>query len=140
MRTAQKREVEQSFVMPGQENALDAPERKGYVRRWVKHDPSNPGNLEIYQRYGYTFAKDEFVANTDVSEGRAMDTRISRPAGGGCTYYLMEVSKKRHKEIQDFKRKNNEEITKALGVPNSPNVYAPEFGGREQLGVVEEPE
>jgi hypothetical protein len=140
MRTARKAELENQFVMPGSENLLDAPERKGYVRRWVKHDPQNPGNVEMYQRYGYVFSKEEFVANTDVSEGAAMDSRVSRPAGKGCTYYLMEITKKRHAEIQAYKRKNNADITKAIGIPNSPNIYAPKFNGHEQLGVEEEPE
>jgi hypothetical protein len=123
--------------MPGDENKLDAPQRKGFVRRWVT---DKPGNIPTYQSYGYTFAVDNFTANKDVSESSAMDTRISRPAGGGLTYYLMETTVARHKEIQAHKRKRNNEITKAIGVPNSPNIYAPKFGGHEQLGVEESTE
>jgi hypothetical protein len=132
MRTALKKQEEQKFVMPGEGTKLDAPQRLGYVRRWAIN---RPGNLEELQSYGYTFAADEFAPKTDVTEGSAMDTRISRPAGGGFTYYLMEVTLKRHKEIQKFKDNRNAEITKAIGIPNSPNVYAPKFNGKEQLGV-----
>jgi hypothetical protein len=125
------------FVMPGQANKLDAPGRMGYVRRWVI---DKPGNIEEMQSYGYTFAVSNFSANKDVSEASAMDTRISRPAGGGFTYYLMEITNKRNKEIQEFKKNQNTEITKAIGIPNNPNIYAPKFNGREQLGVEEETE
>jgi hypothetical protein len=120
------------FVMPGDENKLDAPQRKGYVRRWVI---DKPGNIQTYQSYGYTFAADDFTANRDSSESSAMDSRISRPAGGGFTYYLMETTAQRHKEIQAHKRKRNAEITKSIGIPNSPNIYQPKD---EILGVTEE--
>jgi hypothetical protein len=130
-------DVRTEFVMPGQANKLDAPERKGYVRRWVT---DKPGNIAEMQSYGYAFVVDTFSANKDSSEGSAMDTRISRPAGGGSTYYLMEITVKRNKEIEAYKARQNAEITKAIGVPNSPNIYAPKFNGREQLGVEEETE
>lgn len=137
MTTAAKKAYQErtEFIMPGQANKLDAPERKGYVRRWVI---DKPGNVQEMQSYGYTFASDNFIANRDSSEGAAMDTRISRPAGGGFTYYLMEITIKRYNEIQEYKQRQNAEITKSIGIPNNPNVYAPKFGGREQIGVEEE--
>jgi len=131
----EREDVREEFVMPGQANKLDAPIRKGYVRRWVI---DKPGNVQEFQSYGYSYTVDNFAANRDSSEGSSMDTRISRPAGGGSIYYLMEITEKRNNEIQAFKQAQNREITKSIGIPDNPNLYAPKFNGKEQFGVESE--
>ncbi len=131
----ERKDERTEFVMPGTANKLDAPLRPGFVRRWAV---DKPGQIAEYQSYGYSFAVDNFAANKDVSEASAIDTRISRPAGGGFTYYLMEVSIKRHNEIQAYKKARNDEITKSIGIPTNPHIYAPKIDGREQLGLVQE--
>lgn len=69
----------------GFKQKLQAPERKGYVRRWVNDEP---GRIQAMQELGYDFAK----ADTPTD---GMGTRITRHAGkseGGAAMqtFLME--------------------------------------------------
>jgi hypothetical protein len=70
---------------------LDAPERKGFVRRWVNDEP---GRVQEAHELGYDFAEDkaaEGVSRTD-GQGSRISRIVGRDAQGGIKYaYLMET-------------------------------------------------
>ena len=55
---------------------LDAPQREGYVRRWVD---DSPARLMEMQELGYDFAHDKAGAGSSRTEGQG--SRISRMGG-----------------------------------------------------------
>lgn len=74
----------------GFKQKLDAPQRKGFVRRWVDNDPSR---IMAMEELGYTFAADKAGEAEARTEG--MGTRISRhggkrPDGAPQSLVLME--------------------------------------------------
>lgn len=74
-------------LLGGFQSKLSAPQRKGYVRRWVNDDP---GRLEGFQAAAYDFVPDQAKAD---EEGRAphMSKRVGTNADGSPkNAYLME--------------------------------------------------
>ena len=129
-----RKETTPQRVMPGQGNKLSVETpREGFVRRWVTNVP---GRLEEMQQYGYTFVENTGLgANAlDSSDASAMSTRVTRPAGGGNIYYLMEIREDWYQENQDYKQKQIDEIEKSMK-PSGPNGYVPKFNGREINGL-----
>lgn len=114
---------------------MNAPQRPGYVRRWVN---DNPGRLDAAQQGGY-----EFVVGESASEGGATDgmgAKISRIVGtrdGGApiTAYLMETKQEWYEEDQKSKQAIVDETEAALkrgqdshGQPGVDGRYVPEGG------------
>lgn len=60
----------------GLKQKLDAPQRKGFVRRWVDNDPSRIMSME---ELGYALVSDK--AGEDASRTDGQGSRISRHAG-----------------------------------------------------------
>lgn len=60
----------------GMKQKLDAPQREGFVRRWVTEDPSR---IMAMQDLGYDFAADKAAAGAARTDG--LGSRISRHAG-----------------------------------------------------------
>lgn len=114
---------------------LNAPQRPGYVRRWVNDDP---GRLDAAQEGGY-----EYVTGESRSEGGATDgmgAKISRVVGtrdGGApiTAYLMEIKKEWYDEDQEAKQGKIDDSEAALrrgqdqhGKPGVDGRYVPQGG------------
>lgn len=71
----------------GFKQKLDAPQRKGYVRRWVDDSPTRIA--EIHE-LGYDFVTDK--AGQDENRTDGLGTRVSRMAGkrdDGSPYHLI---------------------------------------------------
>lgn len=114
---------------------MTAPQRPGYVRRWVNDDP---GRLDSAQQGGY-----EFVLGEVRSEGGATDgvgAKISRVVGSNDngtpkTAYLMEIKKEWYDEDQQAKQASVNQTEAALrrgsdehGEPGRDGRYVPESG------------
>ena len=97
---------------------LNAPERKGFVRRVVNDDGER---LRIFQDGGYSFVKKE---NEPAPSG---DTAIGNNAGDmsgyvsflvdrrtGLKAYLMEIPERLYKEDQEQKNESREEKFQAI--------------------------
>lgn len=114
---------------------MNAPQRPGYVRRWVNDDV---GRLDAAQQGGY-----EFVTGESTSEGGATDgmgTKISRVVGSRdngqpITAYLMEIKQEWYDEDQQAKNRKIDENEAAIkvgsdsqGKPGVDGRYIPESG------------
>lgn len=105
---------------------LDAPQKEGYVRRYVNDDP---GRLDQFTEAGW-----EFVRKSDApdSQGDGVGSRISQhvgvhPSGEPKRAYLMEIDKDWYDEDQVEKAKVADQIDEVInaGVHGVPNAYTP---------------
>lgn len=89
---------------------LEAPERKGYVRRWVNDDGNRVA--ELYDR-DYEHVEDTTI-QTD-GEGTRVKRRVGTKKDGSPLYsYLMEIPEKYYQEDQKEKAKPLDEFNDAL--------------------------
>lgn len=119
---------------------MSAPERKGYVRRWVNDEMD--GRVQRFKEGGYQFVEDAKLQIGDHNignENKNLGTRVSRvvgthPNGEPKLAYLMEIKKEFYDEDQRAKEKINREIDDAIksgalsnNVPTS-DRYTPSEG------------
>jgi hypothetical protein len=114
---------------------MNAPQRPGYVRRWVNDDP---GRLDAAQQGGYEFVLGESKSEGGATEG--MGQKISRvvgsyDSGNPKTAYLMEIKKEWYDEDQRAKQGNVDLSEAALrrgtdehGQPGVDGRYIPKSG------------
>src|SRR5574343_700072 len=84
---------------------LNAPNREGYVRRWVNDDNTR---LKDFEEGGYQYvygAKAGDAAGNDVTAREGLDSRVSRVVGkkddgSPLTAYLMEIRQDWYDEDQ----------------------------------------
>lgn len=138
---AQKTAAEPAEAVPARERRrrpsvggfglkLDAPERKGWVRRWVNGDPLNIRRME---ELGYSLVAETAAEGNARTEG--LGTRISRHAGkdeNGKPYQtvLMETPEDLHKEGEAEKESGRqafeETIRRGLKTEDTPDgAYLP---------------
>lgn len=99
---------------------MSAPERKGYVRRWVNDEMD--GRVNRFKEGGYEFVEDATMQIGDQNignENRNLGSRVSRvvgtqPNGEPKLAYLMEIKKEFYDEDQLAKEKINREIDNAI--------------------------
>lgn len=110
----------------GTRNVLTAPQRLGYVRRFVNDEP---GRVKMYEEAGYTVvkqAKEEIpVGDPKIGKSTEPGSKVGVSVGAGTHAVLMEIKKEYYDEDQrakqnkisvsenDMKRKLN---TKAEGM------------------------
>lgn len=99
---------------------MSAPERKGYVRRWVNDEMD--GRCKRFEEGGYQFVEDAKLQIGELNvgnENRNLGSRVSRvvgthPNGEPKLAYLMEIKKEFYDEDQRAKEKINREIDDAI--------------------------
>lgn len=80
---------------------LQARQRPGYVRRFVKDKPERIAQL---QRLGYDFVVDSEEETTRKIQGARLGANLGMTREGpGTKGYLMEIPKERHEAIQELK-------------------------------------
>lgn len=91
---------------------LDAPERDGYVRRWVA---DRPGRIQAAQDGGYEFVTDQVqtgdAGSADVTMRKEVGSAVSRfggtdDSGKPINLYLMEIKKEWYDQDQAEKGLN----------------------------------
>ena len=96
---------------------LSAPERPGYVRRWIN---DKPGRLMQAQEGGYEFVTDQTIdiGDPDVTNeiGNSLDSRISRVVdrGTGMRAFLMEIKEEWYVEDKAEQQRQIDELEEAL--------------------------
>ena len=85
---------------------LQARERPGYVRRFVKDKPERIAQLK---RLGYEFAKDSEDETCRKISGSRLGVNLGMTnEGPGTKGYLMEIVKERYEAIQEIKQEQND--------------------------------
>ncbi len=114
---------------------LGAPERKGYVRRFVN---DVGGRLQDAKAGGYQFVEDETTVEGAESDG--LGNRVTRvvgtkESGAPLNAYLMEIKEDWYKEDQAVKQAEIDETEESLrrgtdehGVPGKDGRYVPKQG------------
>src|SRR5210317_1616149 len=76
-------------------------QEKGYVYRLINDQDDR---IKQAQAAGYEFVQgDTKVGDPKVSEASQMDSRVSKPVGGGITGYLMRIKEDWYTEDQKAK-------------------------------------
>lgn len=89
---------------------LQAPERKGYVRRWVNDEG---GRLRDFERAGYSFVEEEGI-HTD-GEGTRVCRRVGTHENGAVKHaFLMEQKQEWYDEDQAEKQKELDVVDEAI--------------------------
>jgi hypothetical protein len=110
----ERRERKPRKPVGGVQQRLQAPERKGYYRRWVNEDP---GRLQRFEEAGYQFVQDKEAI--EKSSGVKLDTRIRQIVGvhenGSPKYgFLMELPMKFYTQDQAAKQAELDEVDEQL--------------------------
>jgi hypothetical protein len=81
---------------------LQASEREGYVRRFVKDKPQRIAQM---QRLGYDFAQDSKDEVCGTISGSRLGANLGQTREGpGTKGFLMEIPKERYEAIQELKQ------------------------------------
>lgn len=116
-----------------QRMVLDANVPDGYVGRWF--NGSKPGRIDEARLAGYAFVNKSGKVFSDVEvTGNSLDSRVSKPGGGGVTLYLMVIRKELYEADQLAKRKLTRERTDAVLAEqeNDPAFYARDERGNQR--------
>lgn len=108
-------------------NASDVP--KGYHGHWVSDGIA--GRIDKLLLAGYTFATKDGKFHANPSEGNGIDSRISRPGGGGSTHYLMIIPLDIYESDQKAKQALADEQLAGLPLNHDPSLYSRDAQGRE---------
>ena len=93
-----------------------------FVYRWINDKDSR---LADAQQAGYDFVTDDIkVGDPRAAEASQMDSRVSKPAGGGLTTYLMRIPQEYYEEDQRAKAHQVDELEKSL----KPNKAKGQYG------------
>ena len=86
----------------GTRNVLTAPQRKGFVRRFVNDEP---GRVKQYEEAGYTIVKGDVpVGDPKVGKELQPGSPVSLPVGAGTKAVLMEIKEDWYREDQKTKQ------------------------------------
>jgi hypothetical protein len=101
MTTQTGRQLRPKRIPLGTRNVLVAPERKGYVRRFVN---DVPGRIESFEAAGYAVVKEDIEVG-DPKIGKSLDpgSPVSKSVGGGTRAVLMEIKEEWYEEDQQAK-------------------------------------
>lgn len=121
----------------GLRTKLQAPERKGYVRRWFNDEP---GRLSDAEAAGYEFVSEPVQAgDPDVTNVLDPGSRISKTVSReGRKAYLMEIREDWYNEDQAAKEARLKETDDAIrkgslqGSPGQDGRYVPTNGIKYQ--------
>jgi hypothetical protein len=92
-----------------------------FTYRWINDKDSR---LADAQQAGYEFVTDDIKAGDPrAAEASQMDSRVSKPAGGGLTTYLMRIPNDYYKEDQKAKADTIDEMEKSLKPDKSKGQY-----------------
>lgn len=129
----------------GQRNRLTAPQRPGYVRRWVNNEP---GRLQMFEQAGYKMVTDQNydpanpgvvrVGDPSVGKPTPMGSTVVEEVGGGKRAVLMEQRQDWYLEDQKLKQnKINEMEAQIKRRPNKDGFYGDikaDFDARDPSG------
>lgn len=100
----------------------------GYHGHWTA---DVPGRLDKMLTGGYRFKTKDGHSYSSSFEGNGIDSRISKPGGGGVTLYLMEIPLELYQEDQAAKQaKANEQLASVLPT-DDPDFYSRDDRGRQ---------
>lgn len=99
-------------VPVGTRNKLTAPERPGYVRRFVN---DVDGRLSMFEDAGYGAVRvPTQVGDPAAGDSSQVGSVVRKPVGGGVTAVLMEIPKEYYEEDQLAKEQRLKEKEKSL--------------------------
>lgn len=100
----------------GGNDVLYAPQRPGFIRRWVN---DKPGQIEKRERQGYTVVEDLEKVGQQQASGRAsrISTAWSQPVGGGMTGVLMEIPEELYNQRAQKRQAKVSETEEAILTP-----------------------
>ena len=105
---ADKRRRPKRVPMAARNRISFSKQEKGYVYRLINDQDDR---IKQAQEAGYEFVQgDDRVGDPTASEASQMDSRVSKPVGGGTTGYLMRIKEEFYAEDQQAKE---EEIRKS---------------------------
>jgi hypothetical protein len=88
------------------------------------------GRIDKMLMAGYTFARKDGKHHANPSEGNGIDSRISRPGGGGATLYLMIIPTEIYEQDQAAKQASADEQLAGLLLNQDPSLYSRDANGR----------
>ena len=83
-------------------NILTAPQRHGYVRRFVNNEP---GRINGFKAAGYEIVQgDAQIGDPKIGKGLLPGSAVAMPVGGGQNAVLMEIKQEYYDEDQKVKQ------------------------------------
>jgi len=107
-------------------NNSDVP--AGFHGHWVNDGVA--GRVDKMLLAGYTFARKDGKYHANPSEGNGIDSRISRPGGGGATLYLMIIPLEIYEQDEKAKQAVADEQLAGLLLNQDPSLYSRDAQGR----------
>lgn len=104
-----RRPVRPSRVPLGTRNVLTAPQRPGFVRRFVN---DRDDRVKRFLEAGYTIVSDSSIEVGDPAAGKdsPVGSPVSKAVGGGVRAVLMEIPEDWFREDQALKHKTTDEL------------------------------